>query len=187
VSGHGLPAALIASMLQVALVAQSAHASEPAKVLSGLNQALSGKFEQNFVTASYVFVDMEKNAMSYAGAGHPPLLIWHASSRSASEVLENGLVLGQFPEETYTAVEVSYDAGDRIVLYTDGIPETKSPSEEEFGTGRFLRFMESSHKLGADQFIDALLDELSRWSERPRGDGQQDDITVLAMDFKSHR
>src|SRR5271166_1408106 len=50
VSGHGLPAALIASMLQVALTAQAGHASDPARVLSGLNQALCGKFEHNFVT-----------------------------------------------------------------------------------------------------------------------------------------
>ena len=74
VSGHGLPSALIASMLQVALTAQAAHASEPERVLSGLNQALCGKFEQNFVTAAYMFIDMEKKIMSYAGAGHPPLL-----------------------------------------------------------------------------------------------------------------
>jgi sigma-B regulation protein RsbU (phosphoserine phosphatase) len=52
VSGHGLPSALIASMLQVALTAQAAHASDPARVLSGLNQALCGKFEHNFVTAA---------------------------------------------------------------------------------------------------------------------------------------
>jgi sigma-B regulation protein RsbU (phosphoserine phosphatase) len=187
VSGHGLPAALIASMLQVALVAQSAHASEPAKVLSGLNLALSGKFEHNFVTASYLFVDMEKNSMHYAGAGHPPMLVWRKSSGNASEVLKNGLVLGQFPEETYTAVDLSLEAGDRSVLYTDGIPETKNPSGEEFGTDRFLRFMESSCSLGADQFIDSLLDELSQWSENPRGNGQQDDITVLVIDSKSHK
>src|SRR5271169_2481141 len=74
VSGHGLPAALIASMLQVALTAQCAHASEPGRVLSGLNRALCGKFQHHFVTAVYVFVDMEKDSISYAGAGHPPLL-----------------------------------------------------------------------------------------------------------------
>jgi phosphoserine phosphatase RsbU/P len=174
-------------MLQVALVSQTAHASEPAKVLSGLNQALCGKFEQNFVTAAYVYVDLERNVMSYAGAGHPPLLIWRQSSGTALEVVENGLVLGQFPEETYTAVEMPLGGGDRSVLYTDGIPETKNPSEEEFGTERFLRFIERSHGLAADQFIDALLDELSRWTGRPRGDGQQDDITILAIDFKSPR
>src|SRR5215813_283502 len=54
VSGHGLPSALIASMLQVALAAQVQHASEPGKVLAGLNKALCGKFTENFVTAAYV-------------------------------------------------------------------------------------------------------------------------------------
>jgi sigma-B regulation protein RsbU (phosphoserine phosphatase) len=58
VTGHGLAAALIASMLQVALAAQFAHAAEPGRVLAGLNQALCGKFRQHFVTAAYLFVDM---------------------------------------------------------------------------------------------------------------------------------
>lgn len=187
VSGHGLPAALIASMLQVALTAQFAHASEPGRVLSGLNQALCGKFQQNFVTAAYVFVDLERSTMSYAGAGHPPLLLWRKSSGGASEVLENGLVLGQFPEATYDVVQVALEQEDRSVLYTDGILETKNPSDDEFGTDRFMRLMETSHELRADQFVDALLDELSRWSGNPRGEGQQDDITVLVFDFKSQR
>src|ERR1700741_3667650 len=73
VSGHGLPSALIASMLQVALTAQAGHASEPAKVLLGLNHALCGKFTHNFVTAAYVYVDLEKNFMGYSGPGNPPI------------------------------------------------------------------------------------------------------------------
>jgi phosphoserine phosphatase RsbU/P len=185
VSGHGLPSALIASMLQVALTAQAAHASDPARVLSGLNQALCGKFEHNFVTAAYVFVDMEKKVMTYAGAGHPPLLFWHRSAGKVREVLENGLFLGQFPEATYASLELPVEAGDRSVLYTDGIPETKNPSEEEFGTARFMRFVEKNQSLPVDQFADVLLDELSRWSQQPRGQGQTDDITVLTIDFKS--
>jgi len=176
---------LIASMLQVALTAQAVHASEPARVLSGLNQALCGKFEHNFVTAAYVFVDMEKKMMTYAGAAHPPLLFWGGSVSKVSEVLENGLFLGQFPEATYKSLQLPIEAGDRVVLYTDGVPETKSPSEEEFGTARFKRFMESKHGLSVDQFADGLMEELSRFSEQPRGQGQQDDITVLTIDFKS--
>jgi hypothetical protein len=46
--------------------------------------------------------------------------------------------------------------------------------------------METSHGVGATQFVDTLLEELSQWSEHPRGEGQQDDITVLVIDFKSH-
>ena len=185
VSGHGLPSALIASMLQVALTAQAAHASDPARVLSGLNQALCGKFEHNFVTAAYVFVDMEKKMMTYAGAGHPPVLFWRSSAGKVSEVLENGLFLGQFPEATYASLQLPVEAGDRSALYTDGIPETKNASEEEFGTKRFMQFMQKNHSLPVDQFADGLLDELSRWSGQPRGQGQQDDITVLIIEFKS--
>jgi sigma-B regulation protein RsbU (phosphoserine phosphatase) len=185
VSGHGLPSALIASMLQVALTAQAAHASDPARVLSGLNRALCGKFEQNFVTAAYVFVDMEKNVMTYAGAGHPPLLFRSKSSGKVSEVLENGLFLGQFPEATYASLTLPVEVGDRSVLYTDGIPETKNPAEVEFGTARFMRFMENNPGLPVDKFADGLLDELSSWSQQPRGQGQQDDITILTIDFNT--
>ena len=76
VSGHGMPAALIASMLKIALSAQVAHAADPAQVLLGLNQALCGKFQHHYVTAAYLFVDMQKRTLTYAGAGHPPLLLW---------------------------------------------------------------------------------------------------------------
>jgi sigma-B regulation protein RsbU (phosphoserine phosphatase) len=183
VSGHGLPAALIASMLKVALAAQSPHAFDPARVLAGLNQSLCGKFKHHFVTAAYVFVDMEKKSMSYAGAGHPPLLLWHSSTGSVSEVLQNGLLLGLFPEASYSVAEVPVEPGDKAVLYTDGILETKSPSEQEFGVDLFKGFLASSHELAADAFADSMLDELSGWSEHPKGQGQEDDITLLVIDF----
>jgi len=186
VSGHGLPAALIASMLQVALTAQKVHASEPSKVLSGLNLALCGKFQSNFVTAAYVFVDFENNTMTYGGAGHPPLLLWEKSTGKAREVLENGLVLGQFEEATYDSVSVPIARGNRFVLCTDGILEASNlTSKEEFGTDNLMRFMEKNHALGAGPFADALLDELERWIGGSAGEGHKDDITALVIDFEN--
>ena len=125
VFGHGLPSALIASMLQSAFAAQSAHASDPVRVLSELNRALFGKFRSHFVTAAYIFLDLEKSIVNYAGAGHPPLLLWRRSSGRVSEVLENGFFLGPFHNSTYSAVPLSLEDGDRIILYTDGIVEAK--------------------------------------------------------------
>src|SRR5271167_4383757 len=183
VSGHGLPAALIASMLQVALTAQVRHVSEPGKVLAGLNQALCGKFQHNFVTAAYVYVDLERNIMKYGGAGHPPLLLWRKSTGGASQLLENGLVMGQFEEATYDSLEVPIEAGDRFVLYTDGILETSNPAQEEFGTERFMKFMEKNSKLKAGPFADELLFELARWLQQPPGEGHMDDISLLTVDF----
>jgi phosphoserine phosphatase RsbU/P len=183
VSGHGLPAALIASMLQVALTAQVRHASEPGKVLAGLNQALCGKFQHNFVTAAYVYVDLEENIVNYGGAGHPPLLLWRKSTARSSQLLENGLVMGQFEEATYDSLQVPIEPGDRFFLYTDGILESANPAQEEFGTERFMKFMESNNKLPAGPFADALLLELARWLEQPPGEGHKDDISLLAVDF----
>ncbi len=145
VSGHGLAAALIASMLQVALAAQCAHASDPARVLAGLHEALRGKFQHHYVTAVYVFVDMEKKCMSYAGAGHPPLLLWRASTETASELVENGLPLGLLPHATYSVGQIQVEPGDKAVLYTDGIVETESPTKEEFGIDLFKGFLQSNH------------------------------------------
>jgi phosphoserine phosphatase RsbU/P len=186
VSGHGLPAALIASMLKVAFAAQSPHACDPAKVLSGLNQSLCGKFKNHFVTGAYIFVDMEKNSIKYAGAGHPPLLLWRQSSAVASEVLENGLLLGFFKDAPYSVAEVCVQPGDKAVLYTDGILETRSPSKEEFGPDLFKVFLEAHHTLKAEKFADLVLDELTGWSENHKGNGQEDDITLLVIDFQAH-
>jgi len=183
VSGHGLPAALIASMLKVALAAESSHASDPARVLAGLNHSLYGKFLEKFVTAAYVFVDMQKNILSYAGAGHPPLLLWRMSTGSTSVLLENGLPLCLFSGATYSAGEVPVEPGDKAVLCTDGILEARSPSEQEFGLDLFRGFLESNHHLGAEAFVDSFLDELSGWSEQPEGCGEEDDITLLVIDF----
>jgi phosphoserine phosphatase RsbU/P len=187
VSGHGLPAALIASMLQVALTAQARHVSEPGKVLAGLNQALCGKFQHNFVTAAYVYVDLEKNIMNYGGAGHPPLLLWRKSTGTSSQLIENGLVMGQFEEATYDSLQIPIEPGDRFFLYTDGILETANPAQEEFGAERFMKFMETNNKLPAGPFADALLLELARWLEQPPGEGHKDDISLLAVDFTARR
>jgi serine phosphatase RsbU (regulator of sigma subunit) len=173
-------------MLQVSLTGQAGHASEPSKVLAGLNRALCGKFTHNFVTAAYVYVDLEKNLMRYAGAGHPPVLQWRNSTGKTAKLLENGLVLGMFEEAIYEALEFPLEPGDRYVLYTDGVPEAANPSEEQFGVERFMRFIENNKHLGADQFVQTFLTELSRWSGQTAEQGQQDDITLLVVDFKQH-
>jgi serine phosphatase RsbU (regulator of sigma subunit) len=189
VTGHGVPAALIASMLKVAFAGQTAHADDPARVLSGLNRVLCGKFEAHFITAAYVFVDLDKLALRYAGAGHPPLLIAphttaHARERESREIEENGLMLGLFPEATYSSVEIQLDAGDRILLYTDGILEAMNAAREEFGKSRLKEFLAAS-TASASHFADALLLELRRWSGADAERSRDDDITLLILDFQT--
>jgi phosphoserine phosphatase RsbU/P len=182
VTGHGIPAALIASMLKVAFAGQSAHADDPARLLAGLNRALCGKFDDHFVTAAYLFVDVRTRILRYAGAGHPPLFL-ASRSNGVRQIEENGLMLGLFPEAEYTAIEIPLSTGDRCLLYTDGILEAMSAAQQEFGKARLEQSLETHRNLSAAPFTSALLDEISRWSGHAAGRRQEDDITLVALDF----
>jgi phosphoserine phosphatase RsbU/P len=184
VSGHGLPSALIASMLQVALTAQVDHAPEPGKVLAGLNKALCGKFTENFVTAAYTYVDIDKKLIRYAGAGHPPLVRCLGSNVKACTVMENGIVLGMVDGSTYKALELPLESGDRYVLYTDGIVEAANPNAELYGTDRLMRFVEEKHSLNTQETADAILNEITGWIGTSSTAVQQDDMTLLLFDFR---
>jgi serine phosphatase RsbU (regulator of sigma subunit) len=183
VSGHGMPAALISSMLKIALAAQAAVAHDPALVLSGLNQTLCGKFQGHFVTAIYVFIDTDKKTIRYAGAGHPPLVLSDGASGEARALEENGLMLGAFPFATYTSAEVPFREGMQALLYTDGILEMANSAGDEFGIDRLLQFTNNHGKENAAEFVDALFNELTRWDNRSSGPEREDDLTVLTLRF----
>ena len=185
VSGHGLPSALIASMLQSALAWQSPYASDPGQVMSGLNRSINGKFESHFVTAAYLFMDLEHGTLKYSAAAHPPLLLWQAKLGRAAEYVENGLMLGPFGNTTYSSVSFPMEQGDRVVLFTDGLVEANNSCGKEFGVERVRHILESKHDLRPGRFVDALLYGLSGWSEDAIGSSQSDDITLLVIDFKA--
>jgi sigma-B regulation protein RsbU (phosphoserine phosphatase) len=185
VTGHGVPAALIAAMLKVAFAGQAAHAHDPARVLAGLNLALCGKFEEHFVTAAYLFVDLENSLVRYSAAGHPPLIMATRADGNVREIEENGLMLGLFPEATYSSVEIRIASGDRCLLYTDGVFEATNTAREEFGKSRCKEFLESHRHLAAAHFADNLLANIAEFSGLNSTRAQEDDITLLVLDFQT--
>jgi hypothetical protein len=184
VTGHGVPAALIASMLKVAFAGQAAHAHDSARVLTGLNRALCGKFEEHFVTAAYLFVDFEKSLLHYSAAGHPPLMLASRAPGKVREIEENGPMLGMFPEAAYSSVEIRVGPGDRCLLYTDGVFEAKNAAQEEFGKSRCKEFLEMQRDIAAARFANALLENIAGFSGHNSARAQEDDITLLVLDFQ---
>lgn len=179
VTGHGVPAALIASMLKVAFAGQKVHAHHPERVLVGLNEALCGKFEEHFVTAAYLYFDLETKIIRYAGAGHPPVLFSSRSNGDACLIEQNGTFLGMFPEAAYSSLEIPLNPGDRYVVYTDGLPESKNTKNEEFGLARCKQFLQSHALLTASGVADELIDEIARWSARSSSRLQEDDTLIV--------
>ncbi|HEY6305768.1 MAG TPA: PP2C family protein-serine/threonine phosphatase [Candidatus Angelobacter sp.] len=155
VSGHGVPAALSASMVKVAIHAQRERLPDPAAVLAGLNSILCGNLRGQFVTAAYAFIDVARRQLSYAGAGHPPLLLWRAGEAKVHSIEENGLFLGTFPGCEYRAFTSHFEPADRCLLYTDGVVEAPNAAGEEFGYERLLDFLAAHASFGAPQFCEA--------------------------------
>jgi serine phosphatase RsbU (regulator of sigma subunit) len=182
VTGHGVPAALIASMLKGAFAGQKAHAQHPEQVLASLNETLCGKFDAHFVTAAYLYADLDAKIVRYAGAGHPPLLLGSRSTGEARSIEQNGLLLGMSPEAVYSSIEIPLRQGDRYLLFTDGLPESTNAKQEEFGASRCKQFLEAHSHLPAAAVADELLSEIARWSARTSGHLQEDDMTLIVVD-----
>jgi sigma-B regulation protein RsbU (phosphoserine phosphatase) len=184
VSGHGVPAALSASMVKIAIRAQREWAHDPARVLTGLNSILCGNLQGQFVTAGYLYIDPKHNAMAYAGAAHPPLLVWRAREKKVEALEENGLMLGIFPESEYKSLSASLNTGDRFVLYTDGITEAPSASGEEFGMERLKNFLAENTAQPPQEFCDRLIASVGAWCGTNARE-QHDDETLMVVDYKA--
>jgi serine phosphatase RsbU (regulator of sigma subunit) len=175
VSGHGVPAALVASMVKVGIAAQNEHANDPARVLAGLNSILLGKLQAQFVTAAYLYLDLDAGIGRYSAAGHPPLMHYTSADQMVHDVVENGLILGIMPVATYETRILSIAKGDRFLLYTDGVVEAARDGEE-FGAERVKRIL--AQPVPADQLCGLLDREVSSWT---RGVAS-DDITIVAVE-----
>jgi sigma-B regulation protein RsbU (phosphoserine phosphatase) len=175
VSGHGVPAALIASMVKMAVNSQRQHAASPEQLLAGVNEALCGNTQGQFVTAAYIYLDAERGELCYAAAGHPPMLLLREGQVDAIE--ENGLVMGVFSTALYRSTKRALTQGDRLLLYTDGVVEAANRSEEEFGQERLAKLLASSAGLTVEELADLILTTVQAWAP-----AQMDDLTVVVCD-----
>jgi phosphoserine phosphatase RsbU/P len=183
VAGHGVPAALVASMVKVAVSAQTAIAAEPGKVIAGLNSTLCSQAHGQYATAVYVVLDQAKQMGCCSAAGHPAMLLWRRADRTLLKLNEGALLLGVRPSEEYAQTEFSLETGDRLLVYTDGVMEAENARGEAFGQARLDEFMTTHQDLPAEQFVDRLLDEVLGWPQNPSTGEQADDITVVVIDI----
>src|SRR5438132_8240406 len=92
VSGHGMPAALISSMIKVAMQSVAVHADDPAQVLGGLNRILSSEAHGQFASATYVLIDTENRNALYSPTGSLALLCWRSTRGEMQRIESNGLL-----------------------------------------------------------------------------------------------
>jgi sigma-B regulation protein RsbU (phosphoserine phosphatase) len=178
VSGHGVPAALVASMVKVAFAAEAERYDRPGEVLAGINRALTGKFERAYVTAFCVMIDALRHNIAYAAAGHPPALLRRRDG--ATERLdEGGMALALLPVASYSTAEVPFHAGDRLLVFTDGLLEASRESDDEFFGDAELSRVTGAVSPSADM-LGAVLDAYRKWIGR--GTPLTDDVTLVLVE-----
>jgi sigma-B regulation protein RsbU (phosphoserine phosphatase) len=176
VSGHGIPAALIASMVKMAAISHRAQATHPAALLAGMNSALCGNTQDQYVTAAYVYLDARAREMQYSAAGHPAMLLLR--SGAVSEISENGMLLAAVEDANYENKLLPLESGDRLLLYTDGLVEARNADGKLFGDQSLASELKASAQMTPSEAVDHLIDAVQRWAR-----SQDDDLTVLVCDF----
>ena len=180
VTGHGVPAALIASMIKVAMQSAVAVASEPDLVMRQLNQILTPELNGRLTSAAYLWIDTEHCLARYSAAGHPALVYWNGVRHQVAHIESNGMLIGVDPAAAYQERQLSFHPGDRFLLYTDGLTEPENANNESFGDRQLDALLKDNRAVPAADFSSTLLAALKSW--QPADAVQQDDITLVTID-----
>jgi serine phosphatase RsbU (regulator of sigma subunit) len=176
VAGKGMPAALLMALLQGSLRTLVTAGLRGPALVTRLNQHLSASIPANrLVTLFYAETSLAGGPLQYVNAGHnPPILLRRDGSMAG--LGSTGVALGIMPDATFELGETAFEAGDRLLMYTDGIVEADNTREEEYGEPRLRSFFESQREAPDASLIEALIGSVLAHAGpvKPR-----DDMTVL--------
>jgi sigma-B regulation protein RsbU (phosphoserine phosphatase) len=174
-AGKGIPAALMGTWAHAAFRDRARRGAAPGELLSALNHDLVALNQpQAFVALLCARVDVRAATFTFANAGLTPPLLRRRDGRF-EELCQSGVLLGVAPRAQYENFGVELDAGDIIVLYSDGLTEARR-GEEEFGAEGVRRVLESHARKGASEILRALLAEVQAFTDQPL-----DDVTVVVL------
>jgi phosphoserine phosphatase RsbU/P len=178
VAGKGPPAALLTAVLQGIFVAQSFASSEPRETLSRINMALIHRsLESRFATAFFGVLTPE-GLLTYCNAGHnAPMLV---GPRGVRRLEEGGLILGMFDHVDYDQGTAHLEPGEIILVFSDGVSEALSASNEEFGEPRLQALVSENLGDSPDATLERVLDAVREFTT---GAVQNDDVTALVVRY----
>jgi sigma-B regulation protein RsbU (phosphoserine phosphatase) len=180
VSGKGLGAALLTTMLQGALSAMTLG-TDPARVFNHVNRFLCAHSEiGRYATMFFGILDQEGH-LEFINAGHPsPILIRRGVAEEA--FTEGSYPVGLVPEAEYTSVCLKLEPGDTLVLFSDGVTEAADPDEQMFGTTRLKELLTGQPECPLEQIQKCVLEAVENFA---RGAHQADDLTLLIVRYRA--
>ena len=180
VSGKGLGAALLTTMLQGALSGMTLGA-DPARVFNHINRFLCEHAEVGRYATMFFGVLDNEGHLKFINAGHPsPVLMRGGEVQEPCS--EGSFPVGLVPEAEYTAACLKLQAGDTIVLFSDGVTEAMDPEEEMFGMGRLKDVLQGHAEIALTELQKRVLEAVENFV---RGARQADDLTLLLLRYRA--
>lgn len=178
VADKGMPAALFMAVTRTLVHAAVLETKSPAEALKRVNDLLLPDTQQGmFVTAVYGELDVETGMFTYVNAGHNPPYVLKANG-DLEKLTRTAIALGVMENRNVEQKTISFDVGDSILLYTDGLTEAFSSAGELFGEARLMSVLKSLQDKSADEMIVNIEECLNEFIEaNPLGD----DLTMLAI------
>lgn len=183
VAGKGPPAALLSALLQGMFSIEAQGADTPQNVVSRVNGALFRRgIESRFATLFFGVVDAD-GTLRYCNAGHnPPFVV---GSAGVSRLEEGGPVVGLLPGVPFGQGTVTLTAGDRIVIFSDGVSEALNAAGDEFGDDRLLAAIQAAQAghddIDAPRLVDDVITAVRSFTA---GAAQSDDITAMVVRYR---
>lgn len=180
VTGKGVPAALLMAMTRTAFFSLTAEGVAPQEIVARLNRVLYEDLGrvQKFVTLAVGCFDPDAREVTLANAGHSPVFHLAANGGEPRLLEPEAPPLGVLAELQSGVVTCRLQAGDLLLLTSDGVTEARDASGELFGTERLSRWLRRAERDGADHSVQALLGEVARFGA---GTPQGDDQTILLL------
>ena len=182
VSGKGIPAAMFMMTAKTIIKDLAESGMAVNDIFTKANEKLCENNESGmFVTAWMGILDLTTGNVKFANAGHNPPLLKRANGSFEYLKTRAGFVLAGMEGIRYRAGEITLNPGDRIFLYTDGVPEATNTENKLYGEDRLLAFMNQNSNVKATELLPALKANIDEFvGEAP----QFDDITMLMLDYK---
>jgi PAS domain S-box-containing protein len=180
VSGHGFDSALLMAETRAVLRATAQTTTDPSEILAVVNRVLHADTEAHrFATLLLVSLHLPTGSLTYASAGHPSGYLLDDRGTTKAELSATGRPLGLFPESAYeTRSGLSVEAGDTLVLLTDGVTESGDPEHEQFGVERALEVIRALPSSRASDVVEGLYREVRAFEH---GGIQRDDVTAVVV------
>jgi anti-anti-sigma factor len=188
VSGKGVPGSLVMTMIRTALRMEARGNKNASDVMSKMNAFVTDDMKKGmFVTMFYVILDSKNRIISYASAGHNPMILYRHETNETFFLNPKGFPVGiSLPDETLFRDSISLEKiklkkDDMLLIYTDGVTEAMNEMREQYGEERLLAVIKKYGDRPPEDFINHLERDIKKFTA---GHPQNDDITVVAVKEK---